>query len=181
MHLSFHRVIFGGVLAGLCVLTQGSAAMGQGQLLGRRPPQSATNPPTHLGEPILDKIAISVAPNATGDALKLQQQIAEKFARQSFCPQQRKREYAWIAPRPDDGRLGLWLYGWSGNIADMTKTSDGWLVRIVVWPRFANGGHPSRRIENGLYAEEYQYIDGKLSFQQAILPKNPELPLCVTW
>ena len=179
MRTSFQQVALLGLLAGICVLTQGSAAMGQ--LLGRRNPQPRAKPPTHLEIPVLDKIKISVDPKATGDALRLQQEIALQFSRQSFYPQERRREYAWIEPRPADGRMGLWLNGWLGNLEKVTKTSDGWLVRVVVWPRFANGGHASRVIENGLYIEEYSYIDGVLAFEQAIAPKYPGRPLGVTW
>lgn len=179
MRKSFQQVALLGLLAGMCELTQGNAAMGQ--LFGRRNPQPPAKPPTHLERPVLDKLEVSVDPKATGDALKLQQEIARQFSRQSFYPQERKREYAWIAPRPADGRMGLWLSGWRGNIERVTKTSDGWLVRVVVWPRFANGGHPIRRIENGLYIEEYRYNDDVLNFRQAIEPSNPGRPLGVTW
>jgi hypothetical protein len=51
----------------------------------------------------------------------------------------------------------------------------------MVWPRFANGGHESRLIENGLEADGDNFVDGNLGFQQAVMPKNPSCPLITTW
>jgi len=162
----------------LCVTLHGSTAIGQLRVPKTPQPDSAKK---QIGMPILDKIELSVDSAATGDALKLQQEIASQFARQSFCPPERMKEYAWVEPRPPDGRIGLWLTGWWGIIEKTTKTQDGCLVRVTVEPRFANGGHAVRRISDGSYCEVYRFVDGALVFLEAVAPPNGGRPLVITW
>lgn len=181
MRRSIRKVPLLGLLAGICTLATEPSARGQQLILGRRLPQPSARPTTQLPVPVLDRIKIDEKPEARGDGLKLRHELAEQFSRQSFDLQERRREYAWIAPRPADGRMGFWLSGWTGSIETMTKTDNGWLVRVAVWPCIANGGHPVRRVVDGLYLEEYVYHEGRLAFQRAIAPKYPGRPLCVTW
>lgn len=168
-----------GLFAWICALAQGSTTLGQTPFAHKD--ARSWKPRARPATPVLDRIRISVDPPATGSPLKLQHEIALQFSRQSFDPPERRKEYAWVDPRPADGKIGLWLTGWWGVIETVTKSSDGWLVRISVWPDFANGGHAVRRMEDGRYAEVYQFVDGRLHFQEAILPKNPGRPLGVTW
>ena len=81
------------------------------------------------------------------DALKLQQEIAAQFSRQSLCPEARIKEFAWVEPTPQPGRISSGIYGWYGRIEKTTKTSDGWLVDVVGAPTpdvRGNRGLPAR-------------------------------------
>ncbi len=166
-------------LAVTCASLQGSVA---GEFFKRRMnDRSPAKRPTHLGHPKLDTMKVSVEKGAKGEDLKVQQEIVELFSRQSFYPKERRSEYAWIEQRPADGLIGLWLNGWKGTIEDLTKTSDGWIVKVSVWPTFANDGHAYRHLKNGIYTEEYKLSNNSLSFVKAHEPKNPGQPIGVSW
>jgi hypothetical protein len=176
-HCRFSSML--GLFSCIFALAQGIAAPAQYVLR-----QKATQPPRaqeQLTSTGLDRLQISVDPAGTRIPQRLQQQIVRQFSRQSFCPPERRNEYAWVEPKPADGKIGLWLTVWRGIIENVTETSDGLLVKVSVWPRFANGGHPVRRIKDGAYEEVYRLSDGRLQFQHAIFPKNPGRPLAVTW
>jgi hypothetical protein len=177
MRKHWQRMAVLGSLVAISVLMQSHVATAQMQRTPQIPRRlSHPNP----DQPVIDRIEIISYRPATGDRLKSQQEIALQFSRQSLCPEERIKEFAWVTPTPERGRISSGIYGWFGGIEKMTRTLDGWLVSVAVHPRLTNGG--TAIYQNGdQYVETYEYSAGSLRFLKANVPPPGGRPRPVTW
>jgi hypothetical protein len=175
--MSWQRMRVLGFLAGISVLMQVDVATAQTLRTRPIPPKpSVPNP----AQPVLDRIKITCDSARSEYALKLQQEIAAQFARQSLCPEARIKEFAWVTPKPEPVQISSGIYGWTGRIEKTTRTLDGWLVNVAVFPRLTNGA-TAIYYHNELYIENYEYTAGSLRFLNANEPPPGGRPRGMTW
>lgn len=94
-------------------------------------------------------------PDAQGDALTLQQEIARKFAQVDPQPSQRKTRFAWL-DKPVFG-----LRGWGGQITGVTPTPNGLVVKVTMTPIVVSAYGASTTILDHT-KETYLYSGGRL-------------------
>jgi hypothetical protein len=172
------------VVALLLAFTHSPGALAQ--LLGNRQRPLPSNPRSSTenkrGVPSLSRLAItvSVSTRDTKDTVELHRSIADQFARQDLCPKERLSHYSWIDKTPGRTSKSPLLSGWFGAIEKVTKTPDGWLVRVTVEPRLANGGTVVHSAEDR-YIETYKLTNGSLRFVESIGPAGVNRPHVITF
>jgi hypothetical protein len=84
-------------------------------------------------------------PDAKGEALAIQERIADRLARLDYVPAQRIEHFRWIPEQ-----LGLPIAGWRGQIVAAEPAQDGVRITMKVAP-IAGVGTADHMLESYLY------------------------------
>lgn len=104
-------------------------------------------------------------PEATGEALKLQEKFAAAMARADPVPEGRRAHFAWLDENEYVRRFRMTRMGWYGGIKSVEpRPGGGWVVRIVIRPWLYI---PFRGTMPDNVEETYDYVGGRLHMTQS--------------
>ncbi len=111
---------------------------------------------------------VVVDPKRKGAALRLHEEVAKAFTRQSPQPKERSSHFQWI----DAHRPRLSIASWQCRLQGVEKRDgkDGWIVTVVVAPVLNVGGAAAPLDQ---FSERYILTSGTFRFVDGNGPSTP--------
>ena len=126
-------------------------------------------PPAAKGDPAKTRpTEVVVNPKLNGAALRLHEEVAKAFTRQSPQPRERSSHFQWI----DAHGPRLSIASWQCRLQGVEKRDgkDGWIVTVVVAPVLNVGGAAA---PGDVFSERYIFTHGTFRFVDGNGPATP--------